>query len=170
MGLPALTCGITLNQLNLRLAAVETELDRLAACHAELGICQAPPACAAGTINPTIGHCYETFAGDVVTWHEAVAACEARGGYLVTISDADENEFVRGLSGGDWWGGLSDIGLEGDFIWVNGEPTTYTNWDPGQPDNNSGFQDCLRMNSGVWDDDECNAETGRSFPYICEYE
>ena len=121
-------------------------------------------------MNPANGHCYETLSGEALTWHEAAAACATAAGYLVTISDADENAFVRELGGGDWWGGLSDINVEGSFVWINGEPTMYTNWDLGQPDNNSGVQDCLRMNSGVWDDDECNAETGRVFPYICEYE
>ncbi len=105
-----------------------------------------------------------------VTWHQAVASCALLGGHLVTISDAAENAFVNDLNGGDWWLGLSDVDTEGQFVWVTGEPLTFTNWDPGQPDNNSGLQDCVRQNRGVWDDDECNAETGRRFFYYCEYE
>ena len=66
---------------------------------------------------------------------------------------------------------MSDVDVEGDFVWVSGEPLTYTNWSPGEPDNNSGLQDCAQMSTtGLWSDDECNAETGRRFPYYCEYE
>ena len=34
-----------------------------------------------------------------------------------------------------FWTGFNDIGRGGEFVWTTGEPVTYTNWHPGEPNN-----------------------------------
>ena len=52
-----------------------------------------------------------------------------------------------------YWIGLSDVVSEGTFVWSNGQPVTYTNWNAGQPDN-SGNEDFVQVwtASGTWND------------------
>ena len=84
------------------------------------------------------GHEY-FFLHKTMTWHDAKAHAESLGGHLVTINNNDENDFLldleekQGLAGDEFWIGLTDEAVEGDFAWVTGEPLDYTNWYPGQP-------------------------------------
>ena len=103
------------------------------------------------------GHCYEAvLVGEVgITWSDAQAASIARGGYLTTITSAEENSFVFSLVSGDsrfwtlrlgdgigpWLGGLQPAGSQepsGGWEWLTGEAFNYTNWSPGEPNNHGG--------------------------------
>ena len=47
---------------------------------------------------------------------------------------------------------------EGNFIWDRTRtPLDYTNWDHGEPNNDDGNQDCVRLkwDHRKWDDDNC---------------
>lgn len=99
-------------------------------------------------INPANGHSYYLLTGS--SWHVAQASALLLGGNLVTINDAAEQEWVFSTFG-SWggqdrslWIGLNDEASEGNFVWVSGEPVTYTLWQPGQPDNN-GNEDYAHM-------------------------
>jgi hypothetical protein len=87
------------------------------------------------------GHTYYLLTDS--SWQDAQAEAVALGGNLVTINDAAEDAWVFstfGSFGGDnrsLWIGLNDAAVEGRFVWVSGEPVTYTNWQPGEP--NSGL-------------------------------
>ena len=85
------------------------------------------------------------------TWTNAEAAAVALGGHLVTIDDASENNFIfttfsnnlsvdRGL-----WIGLNDATNEGQFEWSSGEPVTYSQWAPGEPNNDDGNEDYVHL-------------------------
>ena len=37
-----------------------------------------------------------------------------------------------------FWIGLTDLFEEGNFVWFNGDKSTYRNWELGQPDNFEG--------------------------------
>jgi hypothetical protein len=92
-----------------------------------------------------------------VTWDQAVSGAEAMGGYLATITSADENLFVFGLASnpaawsidasgnnhGPRLGG-ADVTLDGDWRWVTGETWSYTNWYAGEP-NFKGIEDSLAL-------------------------
>ena len=97
----------------------------------------------------------------IVTWQEAQAEAEALGGNLVSINDAAEEAWLRNNFGIDegFWIGLNDIENEGDFQWVSGQPVTYTNWAPGEPNNFNGVQDFGWMNflGDKWDDNSPDA-------------
>jgi hypothetical protein len=78
------------------------------------------------------GHHYK-YVPDIVTWDAANMRCNRMDGHLVTISDAEENDFVLKLAGAwDTWIGLRRTGDK--FVWVDKSPMKYTNWGPGQPD------------------------------------
>jgi len=68
--------------------------------------------------------------------------------------------------GGDYWIGFTDQGTEGSWYWYDGSPVSYTNWEPGEP-NNSGWwgEDCAEMwGDGLWNDASCWDDNGM----ICE--
>ena len=86
------------------------------------------------------GHYYEVVTAPSVTWSNAQADAESKGGYLATITLEEEQEFIFNLllssttqTGGYWIGMLE--GEEGGYGWVTGEDYSYSNWCPGQPDN-----------------------------------
>ncbi len=94
------------------------------------------------------GHLYEAVYSGGSTWEDAQIAAEAAGGYLATITSAEENAFVFSLvhgkpeywngTSGPWLGGFQPPGSPepaGNWIWITGEPFGYTNWYPGEPTN-----------------------------------
>lgn len=99
---------------------------------------------AAPILNPGSGHWYDTVNGD---WFTAEAGAVALGGHLVTINDAAEQTWLIDTFGSNlyYWIGFNDIAAEGTWVWVSGEPVTYTNWMDGEP-NNSGVEDVAVMN------------------------
>ena len=68
---------------------------------------------------------------------DAGAACVSAGcDGLATIIDADESPFlVSSVSESDLrsWIGLNDLDLEGAWQWESGLPVSYTDWAPGEP-------------------------------------
>ena len=105
------------------------------------------------------GHYYycSTFAA---TWTSAKAYAESAGGYLAVINDAQENQFLANLvQASAAYIGMSDAAFEGNYEWVNGDPVTYTNWYPGQPNNYNGAQDYVELlNNGYWNDQYAKAK------------
>ena len=117
------------------------------------------------------GHYYEAEAP--TTWDDARAESLARGGYLVTITSADENTFVYNLLPGvGVWLGASDIGYGAkNFHWVDGPEAgqsinSYSPWDTGQPDNWNGNEPVLMMHAnGLWNDNDPNQQ----LHYVTEF-
>ena len=78
---------------------------------------------------------------ELATWLEARDMCTAAGGHLVCIGSAAENDFITALlppyvgENTHVWIGFNDIDEEGNWVWVNGEPVVYTNWNAGEPNN-----------------------------------
>jgi hypothetical protein len=108
------------------------------------------------------GHCYEArLVPSGITWQAAQNLCLADGGYLATITSAAENDFIFSLISGDpsfwyidgagngegpWVGGYQPPGSPepaGNWLWVTGEPFTYNNWSPGEPNNVGSGEDRL---------------------------
>lgn len=91
--------------------------------------------------------------------NQAVAA----GGNLVTINDASEQNWLLTTFGSteNLYIGLTDStvygAIEGEFRWVSGQPVTYTNWVPGEPNNGGveqleGFVHLYNLFNGKWND------------------
>ncbi|MFK7849076.1 MAG: lectin-like protein [Rhodothermales bacterium] len=86
-------------------------------------------------INPANNHTYYLLEAD--TWTGSQASAQTLGGSLVTINDQAENDFVLNTFGATrhLWLGFNDAALEGDFVWANGETSSFTNWVAGEPNN-----------------------------------
>ena len=141
------------------------------------------------------GHYYLVVKDDGADWFDARAAAYGMsyndlGGYLVTLTSAAEDLFVRGLiqtfqaENPDvdadllWLGGYQEIGTPepyGDWQWVTPEAWTYANWHAGEPNDNPAHpnqpygytQDFLHYYEGQWDD-RFNIE-GRFDGYVIEF-
>lgn len=161
--------------------------------HRTIGTARDP--CPSGTVEWSNGHCYEAVLAPGLSWNDAKASCEARGGHLVTITSPSENAFVFGLvrhinafwyldmfgNGlGPWLGGYQEPGSQrpdAGWKWVTGEPFAYTHWEVGQPGDFGALeQDCLRffkaggLIGDRWDDSERYNPLEHRLGYICEYE
>jgi hypothetical protein len=129
---------------------------------------------------------YEAFyVPDGITWADAKAAAESKGGYLVSIGSVIENRFVYslvqddkfwnwdGLDGnGPWVGGYQKPGSSepaGGWIWVNGlDDFSRKNWGSGEPNNGgqkaAGVEDCLAfigkgtLKGDKWNDKPCSTK------------
>lgn len=84
--------------------------------------------------NPVTGHDY-LYVGDGLSWTDAEASAVSLGGHLVTINDAAENNWLVATFGTEYWIGFNDRAVEGTWVWVSGEPVTFTNWLSGEPNN-----------------------------------
>jgi hypothetical protein len=160
---------------------------------------------AAGAAGPTQwtvasggnGHFYQAFADtNGITWQAASNAAAGMGGYLATITNAAENNFVYSLVSGNnsfwlldsagngvgpWLGGYLDTVEMGNPVWrwVTDEPFDYVNWSPGEPNDYLGAENRLEffgagtLKGNAWNDypDDATLSGGRSRPkgYVVEW-
>ena len=92
------------------------------------------------TITVNNNHLYELY-DNPMTWEQAKAFCEQKGGHLVTISDSEENDTVQQLIEGFRqyvWLGLKYNESAKKWQWVTGEAVTYSKWNTYQPTNKDG--------------------------------
>lgn len=117
-------------------------------------------------------HRYKIFY-DTLTWEEAKAACEAKGGHLATITSEEEQQKLNSYNGGNhklWIGGYKNA--DGQWCWVTGEPWEYENWGDGEPNNSSNVvagESCVAMWPEKWND-LANGNIYEQSGYICEWE
>ena len=89
------------------------------------------------TVNPGNNHTYHLLSAS--SWSDAASVARSLGGFLVTVDDAEEDQWLFDTFAVDngttrhLWIGLSDHQNEGDFRWHDGTPFTYRNWGDGQP-------------------------------------
>ncbi|KAI8498188.1 hypothetical protein Bbelb_241320 [Branchiostoma belcheri] len=91
----------------------------------------------------------------------AEGMCLSYGGHLAHITSGDQQSFLLNLAWDagqiDYWIGLTDRQTEGIYQWSDGSHLSYSNWQPGQPDDLGG-EDCvvLRESGGFrWNDQDC---------------
>ncbi len=113
-------------------------------------------------------HCYRPVLEPEpgISWPDARDAAFETGGYLASVTSAEENAFVYALiAGAPYWRGpdgpwLGGYQLEASgepdlgWTWVTGESMEYANWYQGQPDDSGGLQSYLHFwhQSPAWDD------------------
>jgi hypothetical protein len=128
------------------------------------------------------GHRYKVVQ-EPSSWHDARQKCEDAGGRLVIVNDAEEQAFLVALLGRSGlpvdnqqnrdyaavWVGASDEVQEGNWLWVDGTPMTYSNWSPGNPKGGSGrHYPALGLHyGGKWDDRSAGSPSVSAF--ICEW-
>ncbi|XP_004614832.2 low affinity immunoglobulin epsilon Fc receptor [Sorex araneus] len=111
--------------------------------------------------------CYYFGQGSTKKWLQARNECRALQGQLVSIHSQEEQDFLtpHGSKFGTWIG-LRDLDLEGQFVWMDENPLDYSNWGPGEPNNQEPSEDCVVMgHSGMWNDVDC---TSRLDSWVCE--
>jgi hypothetical protein len=99
------------------------------------------------------GHYYKLYTTSS-TWTNAKNAAINVGGYLATVTSAQENSFLysNNFAANTPWIGATDETVEGTWTWVSGETWSYANWGTGEP-NNSGNEDYVTMRTdGYWND------------------
>ncbi|CAG2193307.1 CD206 [Mytilus edulis] len=114
-----------------------------------------------------------------ITADAARTDCMRRGGYLATVNSQDEQNFLVAnmprpfntsiyFKGGSIWIGISDRIVENSFVWDDGTPVMYTNWEAGEPNNWMNLnEDCgaVWLEHGGWLDMTCNTQ-GQG--YVCK--
>ncbi|HEX9890428.1 MAG TPA: lectin-like protein, partial [Nitriliruptorales bacterium] len=99
------------------------------------------------------GHTY-TLTPRSMSWTEAEAEASRLGGHLVTIDDAAEQAWVSETFGGwgGWyaWLGATDQAVEGSWVWADGQPIDYQNWDTGQPRSHGSYDYAYLAWNGRW--------------------
>jgi len=133
-----------------------------------------------GSLFSGNGHRYEIVDQNIMDWGRARLEAERRGGYLATITSAEEQQFVENLiSTGRmdvYWLGGQLVGRQ--WRWITDEAFEYTNWTPGQPDNFRGQQNRLSIlrtphipmsQRGMWDDTEDIRGEQTQIGFIIEY-
>ena len=88
--------------------------------------------------NPQNNHRY--LLSPPMTWAEANNFARNMGGYLVTINDRWENQWLVDTFITEdttfLWIGINDRYQEGKFCWLSDEQPDYLNWTVGEPNNN----------------------------------
>lgn len=91
-------------------------------------------------------HRYE-LVDEGMTWPEAKAYAESKGGYLAVITSAEEEAFVETLvkagSKNQYW--LGGYRSGSTWNWVTGETFSYSKWDKGEPNDYRGNESYLQI-------------------------
>ena len=88
-------------------------------------------------INPANNNTYYLLSE--ASWTDSAEAARGLGGFLVTVDDAEENDWLFDTFASfenqtrHLWIGLSDDDVEGEFNWHDGTPFFYRSWGEGQP-------------------------------------
>lgn len=118
---------------------------------------------AAPVLYAANGHYYDFVSGymDANSAMAAAASSTHLGatGYLATVTDAGENAFLQttfGANGADGWIGYVQSNNNdepgGNWAWITGEVSAYTNWSGGEPNNAGGEDNAHMYSNGTWND------------------
>ncbi|XP_029771515.1 pulmonary surfactant-associated protein D isoform X2 [Suricata suricatta] len=103
------------------------------------------------------------------SFEAAQQVCIQAGGQLASPRSAAENAALQQLvtlENKAAFLGITDIKTEGKFIYPTGEPLVYSNWAPGEPNNNGGAENCVEIfTNGKWNDKAC----GERRLVVCEF-
>jgi hypothetical protein len=139
-------------------------------------------ACAGGDthmVGPH-GECLVMFTTPA-TYVDAKAACAAIDAHLAYLENSEIDAAAETFVGSaDTFIGLTDLAAEGQFVWDDGTPATFTNWHTGEPNNggpDATYQEDCTIIAGArvgaqWDDRPCDASevpNAGTYAYLCEY-
>uniref|UniRef100_A0A8C4MYB3 Surfactant protein D n=1 Tax=Equus asinus asinus TaxID=83772 RepID=A0A8C4MYB3_EQUAS len=103
------------------------------------------------------------------SFEEAQQVCTQAGGQLASPRSAAENEALQQLVTAQnkiAFLSMTDATTEGKFTYPTGETLVYSNWAPGEPNNNGGAENCVEIfTNGKWNDKNCKEQR----LVICEF-
>ncbi|XP_041346883.1 perlucin-like [Gigantopelta aegis] len=102
--------------------------------------------------------------------NDARNSCSQSGARLVVLDTEEKNtdvgEYIKANGDeGMYLIGLTDVQQEGRFVWENGKDVGFSNWDPVEPNGDTG-ENCAVVYSTtyLWYDYTCT----KTYKYICE--
>uniref|UniRef100_A0A3Q2HFG6 Surfactant protein D n=1 Tax=Equus caballus TaxID=9796 RepID=A0A3Q2HFG6_HORSE len=103
------------------------------------------------------------------SFEEAQQVCTQAGGQLASPRSAAENEALQQLVTAQnkiAFLSMTDATTEGKFTYPTGETLVYSNWAPGEPNNNGEAENCVEIfTNGKWNDKNCKEQR----LVICEF-
>jgi hypothetical protein len=106
------------------------------------------------------------FCDILLNLQEANALCRQLEMRVATARGAERTAALSARFPGSTWIGLSDVDVEGQFVWADGEPLLPAEeaWSSGQPNNTGGNQNCVVITNGEWQDVACAQRNA----FLCE--
>jgi len=104
------------------------------------------------------------------SWATAASVCDGMDGQLVSLEDQAESEAVLAEAMvllGSYWIGLHDTNIEGSFEWVSGAPVSFDDFQPGEPNDTNGSNDCVAVYDQGWQWMDLPCTVAAAF--VCEY-
>ena len=105
--------------------------------------------------------------------------CKWLGGHLATITSQEENdaiyEFMKQDGLDNAYFGFSDIEDEGEWKWIDGTKSDFTNWHTGEPNGENSKENYAmfyeKYTDGTWNDGDFTfAQRGQPSVFICEWD
>lgn len=130
------------------------------------------------------GHRYRVFTENM-TWKEAEEYCRSLGGHLASITSPTEQALIARMVENQklwfFWLGGTDEAEEGEWVWVDGEKWSYSNWGRAEPNNDMSTGESYLgfLNRATsygyrfqWNDfnNEGSRESLSNFGFICEWD
>ncbi|XP_070537336.1 C-type mannose receptor 2-like [Ptychodera flava] len=116
-------------------------------------------------------YCYLFETTLLKNFDDAKLACVSSGGRLASIESGDEQSFINSRLDNVRMRmviGLQDANGDGEYDWIDGTTSEFTNWFPGKPGSGSGQRCALlefdKTRLGQWNTYDCNSMNG----YICK--
>uniref|UniRef100_A0A914CXR3 C-type lectin domain-containing protein n=1 Tax=Acrobeloides nanus TaxID=290746 RepID=A0A914CXR3_9BILA len=132
----------------------------------EIDPCWNPTQYSQGKANPK--KCYKIVVNATLTQAEAENDCVKYRGILVSIDNAFENNELAGVNCSYFIGLVDKTGKGTTWTWLNGDTSTYRNWNSGYPQIPQGYTDynvtVLNPSNGGWQ----NQQKDTQACYICQ--
>jgi hypothetical protein len=126
--------------------------------------------CAQGVTVRAGGRRYCLYNDSAASWAGAEARCVEHGGHLATPSTEGAGTALFQALGSpgaasSFWIGLAEPS-EGRWLWADGSQVAFTAWNPGEPNNSGGNENCGEwlFPQARWNDIDC----AQSRPSLCQ--
>ena len=115
-------------------------------------------------------HYYKMYNANM-TWDQAKAACEEQGGHLVTITSAEEQQFIEALNNDNQsvWIGCERTEEAETWKWITDEAFSFSNWSDGEPNNYNGNETKGAIRPDKWNDFNEDS-SGEVNGFLCEWD
>ena len=84
---------------------------------------------------------------------EELGASLGYDAYLASVTSEAESDWVQSISLETMWIGLNDLDMDGIWAWDSGEAFDWSDWAPGEPNENTDDENVVVMN---WVNDDVN--------------